>query len=264
MSKKMTIGNTTNQSSYRKTCREGIIDKIISKVVDNIEKEYTSMRSSISSEDEAYDSSGVKPYAKNISRTIKPYIQALNEVMKDPEIQAELNKLLDNSSKIGDIIYEVSKEPLQRTASDVAKNAPKIIGAIASGIIKVLMDAAGAIPFVGAAINLGKALNDGSKAVSAASEAGSQMIESSSDAFIEIKSKVLEKLRDLEFNKKIGGEIYERTNKSIDEFLKPSISPVENTSNINSNNSNIIGGRNKSRRRINRRKPKTKRVRFAL
>ena len=106
-----------------------------------------------------------------------------------------------------------------------------------------------AVPYIGSIIEVGKMLNDGSKAASTVVEAGSEAVEAASDAFIETKENIEEGLKVLEEKKKLGDEISSRTDKSIKEFEDP----VKTQD----------GGR-KTRRRLFKHKAKSKRVRFAM
>jgi len=107
-----------------------------------------------------------------------------------------------------------------------------------------------AVPGVGAVIEVGKMLNDGTKAASAVVEAGSEAVEAASDAFIETKENVEQGLKELEEKKKLAEQISNRTTKSIDNFENPI-------------STQMVGGR-KTRRRLFKRKAKSKRVRFAI
>jgi len=63
-------------------------------------------------------------------------------------------------------------------------------------------------------------INDTSKAASALVEAGSEVVQSGSDVFLEIKRNIEKdyNLDSLEEKKKLGQQIYNRVNKSINDF----------------------------------------------
>ena len=108
-----------------------------------------------------------------------------------------------------------------------------------------------AVPGVGAFIELGKMMNDASKAASAVVEAGTEAVEAGSDAFIETKKNVEKGLKDLEEKKQMSDKISNRTIKSITEFENPITSAQS-------------AGSTKTRRKLTKRKANSKRVRFSI
>jgi ABC-type transporter Mla subunit MlaD len=108
-----------------------------------------------------------------------------------------------------------------------------------------------AVPGLGAVIEIGKMLNDGSKAASAVVEAGSEAVETASDAFVETTENVKQGLQELDEKKKMAEQISNRTTKSINDFENPLPATAQ-----------AAGGR-KTKRRLFKRKAKSKRVRFA-
>ena len=186
--------------------------------------------------------------AEKTAEIIKESAEKFNEALDKPEVKAEVKETIEKAGEIGAIVVGAAEKPLEK-AVDVAANATaKATGAAAAGVTKVLTDFAGAIPGVGAVIDVLKAANDASKAASAVVEAGSEAIEAGSDAFIETKKGVEEGLKLLENQKKTGDETIRRTNNSIKEFE----APVQ------------AAGSRKTRRRLFKNKAKSKRVRFAI
>jgi hypothetical protein len=140
------------------------------------------------------------------------------------------------------VVAKAAEEPLKKLAKVSGKAATTAFGAASSGFVKVGTDMLGAIPGVGGVIEIGKMINDGSKAASAIVEAGSEAVESASDAFIDTKKNVEEGLKELEEKKKMSQEISNRTSESINTF---------------------VGGFNKTKRKFSN-NMKTKKVRFTV
>ena len=188
--------------------------------------------------------------AENTAEIVQENLEVFNDALNNPEVKAEVEETIEHIGDVGAVVVEAAEKPIVK-AVDVASNAAvKATGAALAGIIKIGTDAAAAVPGVGAVIEVGKMLNDGSKAASAVVEAGSEAVEVASDAFIETKEGIEKGLEVLEENKKTAQEISNRTTKSIDDFENPV--------------STITKGGRKTRRRLFKRKAKSKRVRFSI
>lgn len=177
--------------------------------------------------------------------------EKFNEAMDDPELKAKVKKAIENAGEIGSVVAKAAEEPLKKLARVSGKAATTAFGAASSGAIKVGTDMLGAIPGVGGIIEIGKMINDGSKAASAIVEAGSEAVETASDAFVDTSENVKEELKNLEAQKKISNQIAGRTSKSIEEFENPQKVPVQ------------AGGFNKTKRKFSKNTPKSRKVRFA-
>jgi len=197
--------------------------------------------------------------AKDTAEIIKKGSQLFNEALSDPAVQEELKESIEKAGQIGSLIIDAGKEPFNKAVDVAAEASQKATGAALSGAIKVGTDALGAVPFVGAIIDVGKMLNDGSRAASAVVEAGSEAAESASDAFIETKKNLENKLRELEEKKRLGEEISNRTTESINQFENNTATEGEETV-----KNKMVGGGHKTTRKLLKRKGKSKRVRFAL
>ena len=187
--------------------------------------------------------------AKNTAEIVQENLEVFNDALNNPEVKAEVKEAIDHAGEVGSLVVEAAEKPIEKAVDIASNSAAKATAAASAGFIKVSTDMAAAIPGVGAVIEVGKILNDGSKAASAIVEAGTEAVEVASDAFVETKKKVEEGLKVLEEKKNLAHEISSRTNKSIKEF------------------ENVIktqdGGR-KTRRRLLKRRAKSKRVRFAM
>lgn len=188
--------------------------------------------------------------AKDTAEIVKESAEVFNEALNDPVVKAELEEAVEKAGEVGAVLVKAAEKPFEEVVDVAAKAIPKATGAALSGAIKVGTDAMAAVPGVGAVIEVGKMLNDGTKAASAVVEAGSEAVEAASDAFVETKANVERGLKELEEKKKLAEQISNRTTRSIDNFENPI-------------STQIVGGR-KTRRRLFKRKAKSKRVRFAI
>jgi len=223
-----------------------------SSVVSNVGKTSTSV---INNANEVLDSpivsESVTEAGKETAAITAKLAEQFNEAMDDPLVKAKVEEAIENAGEIGTVVAKASEEPIKEVARVGVEAGTKAIGAAGAGFIKVGTDMLAAVPGVGSIIEIGKMLNDGSKAVSTVVEAGSEAIETASDAFTETTEKVKEGLKDLEEKKRISEQIANRTAKSIDQFQNPMPSISQSA-----------GGR-KTYRRLFKRRSKSKRVRFA-
>ena len=187
--------------------------------------------------------------AKKTADIVKEGAETFNNALNNPKVKAEVEEAIDHMGEVGSVVIRSAEKPIEKAVDVAANSAAKATGAALSGIIKVSTDAVAAVPYVGSFIEFGKILNDGSKAASDIVKAGSESVEVASDAIIETKEAIDKGLKLLEQKKKLGHEISDRTNKSINEFENPI--------------SAQFGGR-KTRRRLMKHRAKSKRVRFSI
>jgi hypothetical protein len=176
--------------------------------------------------------------AKQTGELIRESSKRFNETLDDPDVKAQLEEAIKKAGEIGEMVVKYGEKPYYRAVDIAGRAARKASSAVASGSLKVGSDALAAVPFVGSVVSVGNMINDGSKAASALVEAGSEVVQSASDVFLEVKKNIEKdyKLDDLEERKKLGQKIYNRVNKSISNFQNPF-------------SKKTIGG-NKTRRRI--------------
>lgn len=193
--------------------------------------------------------------AEKTADIVKELSKKFNDTLNKPEVKAQVKQALDNAGEVGEMVVEAAEKPFNKVVDVAAEQTPKIMGSLSAGIMKVATDMLGAVPFVGGIIDLGKAVNDGSKAISASVEAGSEVVEASADAITETTKNIEEGIKELSDKKQESQEISNRTTNSINEFENPTTKVVPNQ---------IVGGSRKTRRRLTKRKLKSKRVRFAV
>lgn len=197
-------------------------------------------------------SEGVKQAAKETAEITGKLAETFNTAMDNPIVKEQVERAIEHASEIGEVFVKSSEKPLQEAAKVGVEAGTKALGAASAGIVKVGTDMMAAVPGVGAIIEVGKILNDGSKAASAVVEAGTEAISTASDAFVETNENVKQGLKELEEKKKMAEQIANRTTKSINQFENP----IPSTK-------SMVGGR-KTKRRLFKRKAKSKRVKFAI
>ena len=189
-----------------------------------------------------------KQAAQETAAITTELLDNFNQTFDNPKVKQEVKEALDNAGEVASVAVDALKEPFNKAVDVTAEAAQKATTAAVSGAIKVGTDAFAAVPFWGAIIDLGKMVNDGSKAASSIVEAGTQAVEVATDTFIDTKENFKKGLKELDEKKKISQQIYNRTTNSINQFENPT----------------IMKGGTKTKRRLFKRKLKSKRVRFAI
>ncbi len=197
----------------------------------------------------------VQEAAKTTAEISGKLAEKFNNAMNDPVIKEQLEEAIEHAGELTDVIIKSSEEPLKEAVKIGVEAGTDAFGAASAGIIKVGTDMMAAVPGVGAVIEIGKMLNDGSKAVSAVTEASSKAISTASDAFSITTENVRKGLRELEEKKKMAQQISNRTSRSINQFQN------------SQQNSAVQNGGRKTKRRFFRKggvKSKSKSVRFTI
>jgi len=148
----------------------------------------------------------------------KSIVRNLNNKLEQPEFKKETQDFLNNVSDYSEIALKSMDKPIDEVINKLNESGKKATSATVSGAIRVGTDAMAAVPGIGSIIEVGKMLNDGSKAMSSIVEAGSEAVEAGSEFFIETKKNVEKQLDKLEQIKKEKEEILNRTNNSIQKF----------------------------------------------
>jgi len=206
-------------------------------------------------------------------------LENFNEKLSTPELKEETKIALDNVAQYADITVEALNEPLNKAVDELNEAGTKAASGAISGAIKVGTDVMAAVPGFGAIIEVGKILNDGSRAVGDVTAAASQATSTISKVVDETSKNINESLDKLEEKKerlsasmnsltpdmnlkpdmtlkqlnKDGLNVSNRIGKSINQFENPiNSAPV------------IQQGGKKTRRKFLKRKGKSKRVRFSI
>jgi len=221
---------------------ENVVDKTSGAIVNNVNEVLASNQVN----------EGVKAAANETAEITGKLAETFNDAMNNPQVKAEVEEAIENAGEIGTVVAKAAEEPLKEAAKVGVEAGTKALGAATSGVIKVGTDALGAIPFIGGIIDLGKMINDGTKAASTVVKAGTEVVETTSDAITETTENIKEGLKDLEEKKQMSQQIANRTTKSINQFENPLQAPTQSA-----------GGR-KTRRILFKNRAKSKRVRFAI
>jgi uncharacterized phage infection (PIP) family protein YhgE len=225
--------------------------------------------------------------AKETAEDAANLLNKVNVALNTPELKAATEVVLDNVADYAEVAVEAMDKPLNNAIDTLNQAGAEAASGVGSGLIKVATDMAGAVPGVGAVIDAGKALNDGSAAVGKVVEAASTTVEAVSDAveqtsenfkegldkLNDAKNAVAEKIEEktdvlgngtdvlskgadnLKKLNKEGADTLNRVNSSMDEFHNPLKHNVAAAA---------AGGGRKTRRKLFKRKAKSKRVRFAI
>jgi hypothetical protein len=197
-------------------------------------------------------SNSVGDAAKKTAEIAGNLADKFNNAMDNPEIKKKVEKAIDYAGDIGEIVVKSSEKPLKEAIRVGVEAGSEAIGATSSGAVRVITDIAAAVPVIGGIIDLAKAFNDGSRAASAVVEAGSEAVETASDAFIETTKNIKQGIKELEEKKNLSDKISNRTTQSINNFENPLPNTVQ------------AAGRRRTKRRLFKRKAKSKRVRFVI
>lgn len=210
--------------------------------------------------------------AEETSEIGEKLLENFNESLSTPELKEETKVALDNVADYADIAVEAMDEPINKAVDELNEAGTKAASGAVAGIIKVGTDAMAAVPYLGAVIELGKIVNDGSRAVGDVATAASDATSTVSKVVEETSKNINEGLDKLEekregLNKDInlkpdstfkqinkdGLNISNRVDKSINQFENPVSSvPV------------VQEGGKKTRRKLLKGRGKSKRVRFAI
>jgi hypothetical protein len=193
-------------------------------------------------------------------------LKKFNEKISTPELKAETKKALENAADYAEIAVEAIDKPLNKAIDQLNEDGTKAASGIATGVIKVGTDAMAAVPGLGAVIELGKMANDASAAAGDVVEATSKAASTVSKVVEDTTENIEEGINKLEEEKKLeesmkggmsklkeinkdGIKVYNRVNNSIHLFENPLQNKKRGY---------------KTKRRLFKNKPKTKRVRFAI
>jgi len=219
---------------------ENTIDKTSAAVIDNVNDVLGSNAVSES----------VKEAGKETGAIIGKLTETFNDAMNNPIVKAEVEEAIQNVSEIAPVVVKAAEKPIKEVARVSVEAGTEALSAASSGAVKVATDILASIPGIGAIFDIGKIINDGSKAASAVVEAGTEAVETASDAFVQTTENIKEGIKELEEKKKMVDQISKRTTNSINQFENPLQSK--------------LGGGHKTKRRLFKRKIKSKRVRFAI
>uniref|UniRef100_A0A6C0IEE2 Uncharacterized protein n=1 Tax=viral metagenome TaxID=1070528 RepID=A0A6C0IEE2_9ZZZZ len=199
---------------------------------------------------------------ENTSEIAENVLEDFNDALNSPEMKEQTAEALDNIGDYTEIAVKALEKPLDKAIDELNEAGTKATSGAISGAIKVGTDAFAAVPYLGAVVELGKIVNDGSKAIGTVIEAGNESIETAANLYTETEKGINKGIKELENKKREADDIMDRTEKSIQKFTKP----INNISSIPGKSKVPTGGSNpkKTKKKLLGRKGKSKRVRFAL
>jgi hypothetical protein len=208
-------------------------------------------------------------------------LENFNEKLSTPELKEEAKEALENAADYAEIAVEALDKPLNKAIDQLNADGTKAASGIATGVIKVGTDAMSAVPGIGAVIELGKMANDASAAAGDVVEATSKAASTVSNVVADTTKNIEEGINKLEEEKNISENVGENVseNMNVNESMKGGMSKLKE---INKDGSKIYNrvnnsinafenplqpnkkGGYKTKRRLFKNRPKTKRVRFAI
>jgi uncharacterized phage infection (PIP) family protein YhgE len=234
--------------------------------------------------------------AKQSAKDAVNLLNKVNVALDTPELKAATEDALDNVADYAAVAVEAMDKPIDKAIDKFNEAGSEAAAGVASGLVKVATDAAAAVPGVGAIIDIGKMVNDGTAAVGKVVESASSTVEAVSDAVEETSENFkegIDKLKRAEnaVAEKIdmktavlgnsstdvlrnsstdvlgkGANSLNKLNKQGLDTLNRVNSSMEEFQNPLKNNvaAAAAGGGRKTRRKLFKRKAKSKRVRFAI
>jgi len=194
----------------------------------------------------------------------KKLLNTFNASANNPEFKRDFINATNNLADYATIVTESMDEPINQSIDMLHNAGVKAVSGLASGAVRVMGDAAGAVPYVGAVVDIGKAVNDGSKAIGSVIESGTEAVQAASMVVEKTSESFKKKLQMLEEKKKQAEQIMNRTNNSINQFQNNAKILGMNNQNIanNQSNQNTTGGGTRKHKRLKNRNRFSKRVRF--
>lgn len=197
----------------------------------------------------------VQEAAEATKEITEDLLENFNKPFEDPNFKKEVKEAADNAAVGATIVLNALDKPIDMAIDKTNKSMVKIGEAVAAGSVKVATDALASVPGFGAIFDIGRMINDGSRAAASVVEAGSEIIETGSDlvtASIDSVENAMEDYKNLGSTIKEKSNIQNRIDKSINDFTKPNYPK------------SIIGGKTRKRLFKKRNGKKTKHVRFAF
>lgn len=184
-------------------------------------------------------------------------LNQIKETISDPQNIQQLKEIISNAAQVGAVGIEAAKpflDPLINTTIEKTKNAASKIGEAG---VKIALNTATQIPGIGVVVGSVRSLSNAGEAGIAALNAGNEIIKTASNT-LNATTKNFNRLM------KEKGQLLERTQKSMNNFLNPinsmnqinpinPINPIKNNTIKNYNNYNqnkgLKGGKNKNKTR---------------
>lgn len=148
------------------------MNAVSSKATDIIE----GVNSTLSSPDA---NKSISEAAENTAEVVGNALGTFNDTLSNPEVMKEVEEATQTASKYAEIIGKSAGPLIDEGAAKLGEILEKEGPIISKSLVKMGVDAASAVPGVGAVIALGNELNDGSAIVSAVVEGTKEAVDTS-------------------------------------------------------------------------------------
>jgi hypothetical protein len=139
--------------------------------------------------------------AQDFSETGAKLLGNFNQLASSPAFKEQVKIAADNASDYAEIVVDAMDEPINKAMDNLNEAGTKATSGAVAGLIKVSTDAMAAVPGAGAIVEVGKMLNDGSKAVGDIVDAASNATETLSKIVTETSENIDKGLDNLEAKK---------------------------------------------------------------
>ena len=139
--------------------------------------------------------------AQDFAETGAELLGNFNQLASSPAFKEQVKIAADNASDYAEIFVEAMDEPVNKAMDNLNEAGTKAASGAVAGLIKVGTDAMAAVPGAGAIVEVGKMLNDGSKAVGDIVDAASNATETLSKIVTETSENIDKGLDNLEAKK---------------------------------------------------------------
>lgn len=148
-------------------------------------------------------------------------LKKFNDTLNGPILKQEFIITITILGEYAKIFVSAMDGPINESMDLINKAITRAISGVSSGAVKVVTDLAGAVPFAGPIIDLGKAVNDGSKSIGSVVNAGTDAINAASLLIGTTSENMMKPLQELQAKKQQAEEIVNRAQNSINQFQQP-------------------------------------------
>lgn len=172
--------------------------------------------------------------SKNTVEIFHRLLQKFNDTLNDPIIKEEFIITIRILGEYAKIFVSAMDGPIDESMDLINNAVSTAISGVSSGAIRVITDLVGAVPFAGPIVDVGKAVNDGSKSIGSLVNSGTKAIEAASLLIGSTSQNIIRPLQQLQEKKQQAMEIANRAQDSINQFKQPfkQLSPDQSLSSI--------------------------------
>ena len=194
---------------------------------------------------------GITDAAKETATIGIELLKKFNENVSTPEFKEQTKETMQNVAEISEVVLKKMDKPIDEAIDKLSESGNKIASAAAVGAVNAATDAAGAVPGLGAVIELPKLATDLANSASKITGAVSEASTTFKKVFDETSKNINEGILELKKRQKEGLQIANRTKQSINKFQAPLQTPLQT-------------GGGKTKRKLYKRNVTNKRVNFSI